>query len=573
MRASRLFAHTLREAPAEAEAASHQLLLRAAFIRKVVAGVYTTLPLGVRTMRRIEDIVRDEMDGSGAQEIRMPNVLPAEPWKQTGRWQAYGDLMFKLTDRHDREMGLGPTHEEVVTPLVAGELPSYRDLPVNLYQVGWKYRDEFRPRFGLLRGREFLMKDAYSFDRDDDGMRAAYDVMYRAYQRVFDRCGLVYRIVEADPGQIGGGINHEYIAITDAGEDAFLYCETCDYAADLEAATPAGPAADIEGPPEAELETMADLHTPGAPGIADVAALTGQPSSRMLKTMLYDADGRTVAVLLPGDREVNEEKVGRLFFPTTVRLFEPEEFAPRGFVKGYAGPQGMPDDVTIIADHSVRAGSNWITGANREDYHVTGANLDRDFRVDRWEDVIQAAEGDRCPLDGGTLRLGKGIVVGHIYQLGTKYSEPLHATFLDEDGTAQPYVMGCYGIGISRTLAAVAEQYHDDAGLCWPKALAPFEVVVIPTNMDQAAVVERAEVLYAEIVAAGVEAVLDDRPTTAGVKFADADLIGYPVQVVIGKRGVEAGTVDLKMRASGERSQVPFDGAAVAILELLSIAG
>jgi prolyl-tRNA synthetase len=569
MRASVMFAPTLREPPAEAEAASHQLLLRAGFIRKVVAGVYTTLPLGVRTMRRIEDVVREEMDASGAQEIRMPIVLPAEPWKQTGRWQAYGDLMFKLKDRHDREMGLGPTHEEVVTPLVAAELPSYRDLPVNLYQVGWKYRDEFRPRFGLLRGREFLMKDAYSFDRDDDGMRASYDVMYRAYQRVFDRCGLDYRIVEADPGQIGGGINHEYIAITDAGEDEFLYCESCDYAADLEAATPAR--STKEGP-AVELESLADLSTPGAPAIADVAVLTGQPASRMLKTMLYDAGGRTVAVLVPGDREVNEEKVARLFFPTAVRLFEPQEFAPRGFVKGYAGPQGMGADVTIIADHSVRSGANWITGANREDYHVTGANLDRDFRVDRWEDVVQATEGDRCPLDGGTLRLGRGIVVGHIYQLGTKYSEALHATFLDEDGATRPYVMGCYGIGISRALAAVAEQYHDDAGLYWPKALAPFEVVVIPTNMDQAAVVERAEVLYAELVATGVEVVLDDRATTAGVKFADADLIGYPVQVVVGKRGLEAGTVDLKLRGSGARSQAGFDQVEATVRDLLATA-
>jgi prolyl-tRNA synthetase len=565
MRASKLFAPTLREAPAEAEAASHVLLLRAAFVRKVAAGIYTNLPFGVRSMRKIEDIIREEMDASGAQEIRMPIVLPAEPWKVTGRWQAYGDLMFKLTDRHGREMGLGPTEEEVVTPLVAAELPSYRDLPVNLYQIEWKYRDEFRPRYGLLRGREFLMKDAYSFDRDEGGMRASYDVMYEAYKRIFDRCGLEYRIVEADPGQIGGGVNHEYLAVTEAGEDTFLYCGSCDYAADLEAATPGWPAAG--SPPPAE--PLTEIHTPDAATIQAVADLVGRPASEMLKTMLFDAGGETVAVLLPGDHEVNEEKVARLFFPTLVRAFDEKDFAERGFAKGYVGPQGMPDEAVVVADPSVRLGSNWVTGANRADHHVTGANEGRDFRVDRWEDVVQAVEGDPCPVDGGGLLAGRGIVVGHIYQLGTRYSAPLKATFLDEDGTEQPYLMGCYGIGISRILAAVAEQYHDDAGLTLPPQLAPYGAVVIATNMDQPAVVETAEGLYESLEQAGVEAVFDDREVTAGVKFADADLIGYPVQVVVGKRGVEAGAVDVKTRASGERAQLPLDGVALAVRELL----
>jgi prolyl-tRNA synthetase len=568
MRASDLFARTLRDAPAGAEAASDRLLLRAAFVRRLVAGVYTTLPLGVRTMRKIETIVRDEMDGSGAQEIRMPIVLPAEPWKATGRWEAYGDLMFKLKDRHERELGLGPTHEEVVTPLVAGEFSSYRDLPVNLYQIEWKYRDEFRPRYGLLRGREFLMKDAYSFDRDDDGMRASYQLMYEAYRRVFDRAGLAYQIVEADPGQIGGGLNHEYIATTDSGEDSFLYCESGDYVADLEAATPKRP----EPLGDVELEPLTEIHTPGAPTIAAVAEFTGRPASQMLKCILFEAGGQTVAVLLPGDREVNEEKVARLFFPAVVRPFDDDDFSTRGFVKGYVGPQGMPADAVIIADPMVRAGANWVTGANKEDHHVTGANVDRDFRVDRWEDVIQAVEGDPCPVDGRTLRLGHGIVVGHIYQLGTKYSEPLKATFVDEDGTERFYVMGCYGIGISRILAAAAEQCHDDVGLKWPKALAPFEVVVIPTNMDQQPVVEAAERIYAELTEAGLEVVLDDREATAGVKFADADLIGYPVQVVVGKRGIESGMADLKLRVTGDRSQAPFADVISAVRDLLRVA-
>ncbi|HYT30321.1 MAG TPA: proline--tRNA ligase [Actinomycetota bacterium] len=564
MRASKLFARTLREAPAEAEAPSHRLLIRGAYIRKVMAGVYTTLPLGVRTMRKIESIIRDEMDASGAQEIRMPIVLPAEPWKVTGRWRAYGDEMFKLKDRHGRELGLGPTQEEVVTPLVAGDFSSYRDLPVNLYQIEWKYRDEMRPRFGLMRGREFLMKDAYSFDRDQDGLARSYAIMYEAYRRVFDRCGLSYRIVEADPGAIGGDVNHEYMALTPAGEDLFLYCEGCDYAADMEAATPAWP-----GPAEpAAPHPLEEISTPGAATIQAVATMTGRPAREMLKCMLYGAGDRTVAVLLPGDREVSDKKVARALWPTPVRLFDEDDFDERGFVKGYVGPQGLPADVTVIADRSVRSGSNWVTGANRADHHVTGANEGRDFRVDRWEDVVQAAEGDRCPKDGGLLRLGRAIVVGHIYQLGTRYSRPLKATFVDEDGTEQPYVMGCYGIGISRILAAVAEQHHDEQGLRWPAALAPFDAVVIPTNMDMPAVVEAAEGLYAGLRDAGLEAVLDDREASAGVKFADADLIGYPVQVVIGKRGIASGTVDLKVRATGERRPSPIDGAVPAVREL-----
>lgn len=568
MRFSRLFARTLREAPAEAETPSHRLLLRAACIRRVVAGVYTMLPLGQRALRKIEAIVREEMDASGSQEIRMPIVLPAEPWKATGRWQAYGELMFKLKDRHGREMGLGPTHEEAVTPLVAGEYESYRDLPVNLYQIGWKYRDEFRPRFGLLRGREFLMKDAYSFDRDEEGMRASYEVMAEAYERVMRRCGLRCRVVEADPGQIGGDVNHEYIAVADVGEDVFLFCEDCDYAADMEAATSRSP----EPAPSGDLEPLAQVATPGRSSIEAVSDLLGRPAPEMLKCMLYDAGGRAVAVLIPGDREVNEEKVGRALWPAPIRLFTDEDFARRGLVRGYVGPQGLPEDVTVLADPSVRAGRNWITGANRADHHVTGANADRDFRVDRWEDVSQVREGDPCPRCGGTLRLGRGIAAGHIYQLGTRYSKALKATFVDEDGTEQPFHMGCYGIGITRILAAAAEQSHDDAGLIWPKAIAPYHAVVVPTNMDQPAVVEAAERIYAELIERGVEALVDDREATAGVKFADADLMGFPVQVVMGKRGIEAGTADLKLRATGERSQAPLEGAAQAAADLLASA-
>jgi prolyl-tRNA synthetase len=567
MRLSQLLVPTLREDPADAEIASHRLLLRAAFVRKVAAGVYTTLPLGVRTMRKIEDIVREEMDSAGAQEIRMPIVLPAEPWQQTGRWQAYGDEVFKLVDRHGREMLLGPTQEEVVAPLVAGENPSYRDLPLNLYQIGWKYRDEKRPRFGLLRGREFLMKDAYSFDRDDAGLGESYRVMYESYERVFRRCGLDYVIVEADPGTIGGDVNHEFMAVADVGEDLFVRCRNGDYLADTEAATPRPPepAAEVPAP-------MVEVATPGAATIELVAEQLGVPPERTLKNVLFDIDGREVAVLVPGDREVSQKKLARLHFPAVVRPFDDDDFAARGYAKGYVGPQAFGPDVTVFADHSVRGGANWVTGANRADTHVTGANLDRDFHVDRWEDLVEIRDGDRCPVDGGELEIGRSIVVGHIFQLGTRYSSPLEATFQDEDGAQKPLVMGCYGIGISRVMAAVVEQYHDDDGIRWPKALSPFEAVVILANDDEDAVRAEAERIYGELRERGVEVALDDRPERAGVKFADADLIGYPVQVVVGKKGFERGEVEFKLRATGERSVAPLASAGEAAVDLLATA-
>jgi prolyl-tRNA synthetase len=568
MRMSTLFARTLREAPAEAEVASHRLLIRAGYIRKLMAGVYTWLPLGLRTLRKIASIVRDEMDAAGAQEIRMPIILPAEPWKITGRWEAYGDLMFKLKDRHQRELGLGPTHEEAVTPLVAGESSSYRDLPVNLYQIDWKYRDELRPRFGLLRGREFLMKDAYSFDRDEESMRRAYQVMVDAYRIVFDRCGLTYEMVEADPGQIGGDVNHEFISVAPVGEDEFVTCENGDYAADVEAASARPP----DPLPPSPLQPVEEVSTPGRSSIQAVSELLGRPGSEMLKCILYDAGGRTVAVLVPGDREVNESKVARAMWPAPVRLFEDEDFRSRGLLKGFVGPQGLTEDVTVIADHSVRGGRDWVTGANTPDTHATGVNLDRDFRVDRWEDVSQVKAGDQCPVCGGTLRIDRGIVVGHTYQLGTRYSKPLKATFVDEDGTEQPYQMGCYGIGITRIVAAAAEQCNDEGGLRWPRALAPYDAVVVPTNMDHDEVVEAAERLYVELGQRGLEVVIDDRDVTAGVKFADADLMGFPIQVVVGKRGIDSGKADLKVRATGERSQAPLPEAADAAARLLGSA-
>jgi prolyl-tRNA synthetase len=568
MRLSRLFAPTLREDPAEAEVPSHRLLLRAAFIRPVVSGISATLPLGLRTMRKIEQIVREEMNASGAQEIRMPIVLPADPWKATGRHELYGDLLFKLRDRHGREMVLGPTQEEAATPLVGGERLSYRDLPLILYQIEWKYRDEFRPRFGLLRGREFLMKDAYSFDRDEDGMAGSYEVMLEAYRRIFDHCGLLYVVVEAEPGQIGGGVNHEFMAVAEVGEDLFVQCSNGDYTADMKAARP------LTSEPEAagDLETPTEVHTPGVAAIEEVASFLSRDPAEMLKCMMFDVGGRPVAVLVPGDREVEEAKLERLFFPTPVRRFEDGDFIAHGLARGYVGPGGLPDDVEILADHTVRAGRNWVTGANRTDHHITGANTPRDFHVDRYEDLVVIRTGDRCPVDGGELRVGRSIVVGHIYQLGTKYSEPLCATFVDEDGSERPFEMGCYGIGISRIMAAVAEQCHDEAGLSWPKAIAPFEAAVIVANRDDDRARAEGERIYHELAALGVDVAIDDRDETAGVKFADADLVGYPVQVVIGRQGLDRGTADVKLRRTGERWLPPPSRVVRAVLVTLAAA-
>jgi prolyl-tRNA synthetase len=567
MRLSQMFAPTLREDPAEAEIASHRLLLRGGFVRQVMAGVYTTLPLGLRVMRKIEAIVRDEMDATGAQEIRMPIVLPAAPWQATGRYELYGDTLFRLIDRHERQMILGPTQEEVVALLAGGDLPSYRDLPVNVYQVEWKYRDEFRPRFGLLRGREFLMKDAYSIDRDEEGLRESYRVMYEAYERVFERCGLDCVIVEADPGQIGGGTNHEFMARATVGEDLFVECENGDYLADTEAARPLAPEPAGEG-----VESLVEVDTPNTPTIDALAALLGVEASRTLKCLMFDVAGRTVAVLVPGDREVNVDKLGKLVFPDKVRQLDDEDFAARGFVKGYVGPQGFDGAVEVLADLTVRGGRDWVTGSNKVDRHVTGANVGRDFRVDRWEDVVEFREGDRCPVDGGELSVNRSIVVGHIYQLGTQYSEPLGARFSDADDVERPYVMGSYGIGITRIAAAAVEQRHDENGIVWSKALAPFEVVVVIATRDHEVAVAEAERIYADLRELGVDVAIDDRDETAGVKFADADLIGYPVQVVVGKRGLQSGTVDLKLRATGEKTQAPLAEAAAAAVDLLAIA-
>jgi len=566
MRMSRLFLRTLRDDPADADVDSHRLLVRAGYIRKVAAGVYSWLPLGHRVLRRVEQIVREEMDAAGAQELLLPIIQPLEFWERTGRDQAYGPLMFRLLDRKETGFCLAPTAEEVITATVAGEYSSYRDLPVNLYQIGWKYRDELRPRFGLLRSREFLMKDAYSFDADFEGLRVAYQQMYDAYHRVFQRCGLSFRPVEAQAGEIGGDVNHEFMAVAAVGEDDFVWCRNCDYAANVEAAVrgPApgdGPAGDP--PPPA----MAAEHTPDMPGIRAVAGHLGVEPAEMLKCIAFEVDGELGLALVPGDREVNPFALFRALPGRQVRLWDDGDFAAHPDVPlGYIGPH-FPGVAVVVADPAVRTPlpRGWVTGANRVDHHVRHAVLGRDFEVGEWADLATVVTGDPCPRCGGPLSVDRGIEVGHTFQLGTKYSVAMGAVYNDERGEQHPMVMGCYGIGVSRIVAAVAEEHHDEFGLRWPPALAPYAVhlVSLPGKGEASPeVVAAADRLYETLRAAGVEVLYDDRDASPGVKFADADLLGIPVQMVLGAKGLARGVVERKIRATGERDERPLGDAA-----------
>jgi len=547
MRMTSLFLRTLRDDPADAEVESHRLLLRAGYIRRVSAGIYAWLPLGYRVLRRIEQIVREEMDAAGAQEVWLPITQPLELWQRSGRDAAYGPELFRLQDRKDTGFCLSPTAEEVVTSIVATEYGSYRDLPVNLYQINWKYRDELRPRFGLLRGREFLMKDAYSFDADLEGLQQSYDAMFDAYSRIFARCGFVFRSVEADSGEIGGDTSREFMAVAAIGEDDFVWCENCDYAANIEAARRGEAAVRDSG----DIPAMEEVHTPDLPGIAGVAKFMGVEPSAMLKCIAFETDGELGLALVPGDREVNELALRKALTGKTMRLFGDDDFAAHPELpKGYIGPHYAGASV-VVADP-----------ANRVDNHVRNAVLGRDFDVDVWADIAAVAPGDPCPRCGHELRIDRGIEVGHVFQLGTKYSESLDARYTDANGEQHPMVMGCYGIGISRILAAVAEGNHDENGLAWPTNLAPYDVhlIAVPGRGEQAvAVVAEADRIYAELRAQGIEVLYDDRDVSPGVKFADADLVGVPVQLVVGAKGVGRGVVERKLRATGDRDELPLN--------------
>jgi prolyl-tRNA synthetase len=565
MRMSALFLRTLRDDPADAEVDSHRLLVRAGYIRRVSAGIYSWLPLGYRVLRKIEQIVREEMDRAGAQEILMPIAQPLELWQRSGRDKAYGPLMFRLLDRKETGYCLSPTAEEVVTTIVAQEYGSYRDLPVNLYQINWKYRDELRPRFGLLRGREFLMKDAYSFDADLAGLKQSYQLMFDAYCRIFERCGLTFRSVEAQSGEMGGSESREFMAVAAVGEDDFVWCKNCDYAANVEAATRGH---DWHHVPDAEVPPMEEVFTPDLPGITGVAEFLDVAPSALLKCIAFETDGELGLALVPGDREVNEQALAAALRPRSMRLYDDGDFdAHPELPKGYIGPH-CPGVAVRVADPSVEAPHGWITGSNRVDHHVRHALLGRDFDVEIWSDIVTVAPGDPCPKCGRPLAIDRGIEVGHVFQLGTKYSESLDARYTDEQGEKHPMMMGCYGIGVSRILAAVAEEYHDGGGLSWPAALAPYDIhlISVPGRGEQAAdVIAAADRLYEELTAAGKAVLYDDRDASPGVKFADADLVGMPVQIVVGAKGIARGVIERKVRATGERDELDLTSAVASL--------
>lgn len=562
LRMSNIYAPTLKEDPSDADIVSAKFLLRAGMIRKEAAGLYSFLPLGLRVLHKIENIVREEMDAHGGQEILMPFVQPAELWEKSGRWGVYGDEMLRVQDRHGNPFCLGPTHEEIITDLVDNELRSYKDLPKNLYQIQVKFRDERRPRFALLRGREFVMKDAYSFDADEAGLDKTYCLMRDAYTNMCNRMGLDWRIVQADSGQIGGSESEEFMALAETGEAELVHC-ACGYAADVEAAKAA------PMPTMYAADAMEKVATPGVHTIAELAEFLGCEESATAKAFSGRAEDGTIWVLfVPGNYEVNEVKAAAL-----LGGFEPltdEDMVKAGLTKGSMGPVGLPEGVKVAADASLEAIERWVVGANADGFHFTGAKHGADFTVDLWGDLCVAKAGDACPVCGKPLTAARGIEVAQIFKLGDKYSSAMGAKFMDEDGSEKPFIMGCYGVGVSRTMAAAVEQSHDEYGIIWPAGIAPAQVCVIPLSAKPDEVTEAAEKLAAELGAAGLEVVIDDRNERAGVKFADNDLIGWPVQVVVGKRGLKDGTVEVKCRATGEKNSIALENVQAAVEELLA---
>ncbi|MEW6516773.1 MAG: proline--tRNA ligase [candidate division FCPU426 bacterium] len=553
MRWSQTLIDTLKEVPAEAEVVSHQLMLRAGLIKKLAAGLYSYLPLGWRTVRKIAQIVREEMDAAGAVEVMLPILSPAELWQETGRWAKYGAELFRVQDRHERLFALGPTHEEVITDLIRRSVKSYRQLPLNCYQIHTKFRDEIRPRFGVMRAREFLMKDAYSFDRDETGAEAAYARMYETYHRIFKRCGLRFKAVEADPGAIGGSFSSEFMVLADTGEEAIASCGQCAYAANVEKAQ--GKIPDPSAPEKPEERRL--VETPGQHTVEEVAAFLKVPVTRLAKTLLYAADDKLVAVVIRGDREVNEIKLRNALGCQDLALATPEQIRKAtGAPVGFAGPFGLSGVSEIIQDDSLDQASNLVTGGNAADMHATGVVPGRDYQPTRVLDVRTARAGDRCPRCGGELSIERGIEVGHVFKLGLKYSQAMRASFLDEAGQERLCIMGCYGIGVSRIAAAAIEQNHDDQGIIWPMPLAPVQAVLLPIAPKDPKAGAMAEEVYAELKAAGVEVLLDDRDERAGVKFKDADLLGIPLRLTFGKHAAE-GLIELKRRDNGEVSLVP----------------
>lgn len=555
LRMSTLYAPTLKEDPADAEIASHRLLLRAGMIRKTASGVYTFLPLGKRVLQKIENIVREEMNAIGAQEIMMPALQPAELWHESGRWNDYGPELMRLVDRHDHGFCLGPTHEELITSLVRNELRSYKQLPLSLYQIQVKFRDEIRPRFGLLRSREFIMKDAYSFHTSQESLQETYDAMSGAYGRICERSGLEYRPVEADSGQIGGNVSTEFMALAEAGEAELVYCD-CGYAADAEAG------ATVARPTEYEA-AFEKIATPGVHTIDELAEFLSIPRSSTVKALAgKDADGNVIALFVPGDHELNDIKAGKLF--GAFALLTDEEMEQAGLVKGSMGPVGLPEGMRVVADKSLQALGSWVVGANEDGFHYVGARLGIDFSIDEWADLTTVHPGDACPVCGLPLKGARGIEVSQVFQLGDKYSKAMGATYADEDGTEHPFIMGCYGVGVSRTLAAVVEQHNDEHGIMWPLSVAPAHVCIVPLTVGDDLVQPTSETLAAKLSEFGMEVAIDDRNERAGVKFADADLIGWPLQIIVGKRGLAENKVEIKLRRTGKRREIDLDALSEA---------
>ncbi len=555
MRLSRYYIPTLKEDPTEAEVVSHRLLVRAGMIRKLTSGIYSFLPLGFRALEKISRIIREEMNRIGCQEIMMPMVQPSDLWQETNRWDHYGKELLRIHDRHKRDYCLGPTHEEVITDLLRHEIRSYRQLPVNLYQIQTKFRDEIRPRFGLMRCREFLMKDGYSFDRDLQACQESYKIVFEAYNRIFERLGLKFRAVEADTGAIGGSISHEFMVLAETGEDTIAACSRCQYAANLEKA-------EVLAIPDQSLPTNQPspacpapqmVETPDMHTVAEVAKFLSVPPHQVIKTLLYEADGQPLAALIPGDRELNETKLKNVTGASELNLASAEQIESwTGAPVGFSGPKDLNID-PIIADQQLLKGTDWITGANQPDAHYTHIHLPRDVNVRSYKDLLIVREGDPCPKCQETLNFHKGIEVGHVFQLGTKYSQAMQATFLDENGREQEMVMGCYGIGVSRVVAAAIEQNHDKDGIIFPPSISPFEVMLICVNMKDKEVVHQSQAVYSQLSLLGIEVMLDDRDERPGVKFKDADLLGFPIQLILGSKGLQKGIVEAKDRQTGQK--------------------
>ncbi len=570
MKFSELFYYTLREVPGEAEIPSHQLMLRAGLIRRLASGIYSFLPLGYRSLKKVETIVREEMDRAGAQELFMPVLQPFELWEESGRLEVYRNenILFSAKDRMGRWYALGPTHEEVVSSLARARIRSYRDLPFTVYQIQTKFRDEIRPRFGLMRAREFEMKDAYSFDIDNEGLNASYKKMYDAYTRIFERCGLRFRAVEADSGAIGGDVSHEFMVLAETGEDTIVACKNCTYAANLEKAEIGGAVEDVS--PETELLDMKDVDTPNQRTIEEISAFLKVTPDRILKTLIYMADGRPVAALVRGDHQINEVKLRKALSAAELALADDETIERvTGAPCGFAGPQAMKEKVFIVMDRSVAPMSNMIAGGCRTDVHTLNVNRNRDFTADLIADIRNAEPGDACPrCNEGSLVFHRGIEVGHVFKLGTKYSAKMNIVYTDTDGVEAHVIMGCYGIGVGRTLAAAVEQSHDENGIIWPVQLAPYVVYVMFISSEDPAQVKAAEEIYEELTAAGIETILDDRLERPGVKFKDADLIGFPIKVVTGK-ALKDGNVEVQIRVKKEKRLVPRDGIVETVKSII----